>query len=161
MSKLFVRIAMVCLVFGVALSGVAKAEDFNGMRIYSVDAEFDDAKFNLENAIVDRGLAIAYSGKIGEMLARTAGEVEGSMPVFKHADFFLFCSAKITGGLAQSDPRNLGFCPFIVFVYETLAEPGKSYVGYRRPTIGGSDASKKAQVALDELLDGIVKEAAE
>jgi len=41
------------------------------------------------------------------------------------------------------------------------SEPEKIYVGYRRPVIIGSDASRKSLMAVDELLHKIVREATE
>jgi hypothetical protein len=59
----------------------------------------------------------------------------------------------------EADPVNVGFCPYVVFIYETAASPGTIHVGYRRPNLQGSAQSKAALQAVGKLLDGIAKDA--
>ena len=49
--------------------------------------------------------------------------------------------------------------PQIYWPPEHYGKPGETIVGYRRLSITGSDASKKALAQIDALLDGIVKDA--
>ena len=161
MSKALAGILVtIALLMAAALHPVS-ANSENGLRIYTIDEPFDDAKFNIENAIVDRGLKIDYTGHIGAMMERTAKDFPGAKQVYKNSEFFTFCSVPLTRTMVEAAPESVGFCPYIVFVYELLAEPGKSYVGYRRPVIFGSEASKKALTAIDGLLDSLVREAVE
>lgn len=139
----------------------AQAEERPGLKILSTDALFEDAAFELENAIIDRGLKIDYRGDIGKMMERTAADFGGDRSNYKNAKFITFCSVPLTRDMVKADPQNIGFCPYIVFVYELRTEPGKSYVGYRRPLASGSQASVTAVNAIDELLAAIVKQAAE
>ena len=131
------------------------------LHLFKVEAEFDDVKFDLENAIVNAGLKIIYHGNIGEMLARTGGEVGSKDKVYEHAEFFTFCSAPNSHATMNADPRNIGFCPYLLYVYQLSGDKGITYVGYRRPIAGGSDASKKALKTLDNFLEKLVKEAVE
>jgi hypothetical protein len=95
------------------------------------------------------------------MLERTRAAVDGAKKIYKHAEFFLFCSATISRATMEADPSNMSFCPYVIFFYELEKEPGKVYVGYRRPVIVGSEESKKSLMAVDDLLHTIVKEAIE
>ena len=153
------------MVFGVCLgfmaASIAHAAEKPGLKIFVADAEFEDAAFELENAIVDRGLNIDYRGQIGKMMERTAADFGGDRSNYKDAQFITFCSVALTRDMIKADPRNIGFCPYIVFLYELRTEPGKTYVGYRRPVATGSQASIDAVNAIDDLLSKIVQQATE
>jgi uncharacterized protein (DUF302 family) len=120
---------------------------------------FDDVKFELNNAIVGRGLVIDHTGQIGAMLARTGGDVGSDKPIYKHAEFLTFCSAKLSRQMMEADAANIAFCPYVVFVYETVGAPGEIVVGYRPPASQGNGASRDALGEIDKLLDGIIRDA--
>jgi uncharacterized protein (DUF302 family) len=62
--------------------------------------------------------------------------------------------------MMEADPTNMGFCPFVVFVYEPADKPGTVVVGYRQPSAGkGNDATKKVLAEIDTTLESIAKEA--
>ena len=143
-------VALACLTLG------ASADD---VRTYAKRAAFEDVKFELTNAIIDRGLAIDFTGQIGRMLERTGADVGSTKPLYKQAEFFAFCSAKLSRAMMEADLANVGFCPYVVFVYEAAEKPGETVIGYRRPSGSGSDASKKALAEIDALLDGIIRDA--
>ncbi len=131
------------------------------LRLLSTEGEFEEVKLFVQDAIVGQGLTINYNGDIGLMLSRTRAATGSSKVIYKNAEFFLFCSATISRGTMEADSTNIAFCPYIVYFYELDAEAGKVYVGYRRPEIVGSEASKKSLMAVDDLLLKIVKEATE
>ncbi|GBE42013.1 hypothetical protein BMS3Bbin10_00069 [bacterium BMS3Bbin10] len=130
------------------------------LRLYAAEGEFEDVKLFVEDAIISQGLTIDFRGHVGQMLERTRAAVGGSK-IYKRAEFFLFCSAVISRATMEADPSNISFCPYNIFYYELETEPGKIHVGYRRPAIVGSEASKKSLAAVDDLLDKIVREATE
>ena len=134
----------------------AQAQD---IRSYSKNAAYDDIKFELTNAIIERGLTIDHTGAIGKMLERTGADVGSDKPLYKQAEFFSFCSAKLSRQMMEADLRNVGYCPYVVFLYQPADNEGEIVVGYRRPTPSGNEASKKALAENDALLDGIVKAA--
>jgi hypothetical protein len=134
----------------------ASAQD---VRSYAKKAAYDDVKFELTNAIIARGLTVDYTGEIGRMLERTGADVGSAKPLYAQAEFFTFCSAKLSRAMMEADLANVGFCPYVVFMYEAAGKPGETVVGYRRPALVGSDASKAALAEIDALLDGIVKDA--
>jgi hypothetical protein len=138
-------------VAAMALAALSVAAPAQEIRTY--------AKFELTNAIIGRGLTIDYTGQIGKMLERTGADVGSTKPLYAHAEFMTFCSAKLSRAMMEADAANIAFCPYVVFVYEAADKPGETVVGYRRPTPVGNEASKKALAEIDALLDGIVKEA--
>jgi uncharacterized protein (DUF302 family) len=148
---------------GIAIGGatVAAAQTVpEGVSAYQVEAAFEDVRFDLENAIVNQGLVIDYVSHIGDMLARTSGDVGGSKQIFLQAQSMLFCSADLSRKAMEADATNIAYCPYSVFVYETPDAPGVITVGYRQLTLTGSEESKKAIAAVNALLDVIARETA-
>ena len=129
------------------------------LKTYSKKGGYEDVKFELNDAIIRRGLAIDYTGHINKMLERTGADVGSTKRVYNNAEFFMFCSAKLSRDMIEADPANVGYCPYVIFLYEAADKPGEIVVGYRRPQPKGDAASQKALAAIDTLLDGIVKEA--
>ncbi len=134
----------------------AKALD---LKTFEKSAPFDDVKFDLANAITNRGLVADFTGNVGGMLARTGQDVGSTVQIYKHSEYVVFCSARLSREMMEADAANAGYCPFVMFLYETAAAPGKVVVGYRRFPQGGNEASRKAFAAIEALLDGIAKEA--
>lgn len=134
----------------------AQAQD---LVIRSKQAAFDDVKFELQNAIVGRGLTVETNGDVAGMLARTGADIGSTRQIYKQAEYFSFCSAKLSRATMEADPANLGFCPYVVFMYETAAAPGTVHVGYRKHQPQGSAESRAALAEIDTLLDGIVGDA--
>ncbi len=147
------------LVAAVGMIALAAAAAGQEVRSYSKKAAFDDVKFELTNAIIARGLTVDYTGAIGKMLERTGADVGSAKPLYANAEFFTFCSAKLSRAMMEADLGNVGFCPYVVFIYEAAGKPGETVVGYRRPAMVGSDASKAALAEIDKLLDGIATDA--
>lgn len=149
--------------FAVALSlaGMLVAPAHAGeVRLLEKKAAYDDVRSDLANAIVNRGLVNDYTGNIGRMLERTGADVGSTKPIYKAAEYMTFCSAKFSRTMMEADPANMGFCPFVMFVYESAAQPGTVVVGYRRPQAASGNAATKAVLAeIDGLLESIAKEA--
>ncbi|MDX2204763.1 MAG: DUF302 domain-containing protein [Hyphomicrobiaceae bacterium] len=134
----------------------ARAQD---LRTYAKAAAFDDVKFELNNAIIAKGLVIEATGAIGAMLERTGPDIGATTPIYRNAEYLTFCSAVLSRRMMEADPVNVGYCPYVVFIYERVDRPGETVVGYRRPPQGSSDAARKAFADIDKLLDDIVREA--
>ncbi len=161
-GKTFLAAGIALGLGGAAIAAdVAKGGPMEGVTVYSVQGDYDDVRFALENAIVNRGLVIDYVSHIGEMLSRTGADVGGSKAIFKNAESMLFCSAVLSRAAMEADPANLAYCPYAVFVYEAADTPGEIMVGYRQVSETGSEASKKALADVNTLLDDIAKEASE
>lgn len=131
-----------------------------GVTGHSVSAAYEDVRFDLESAIVNRGLVIDYTSHIGAMLARTSEDVGGTKTIFTNAEAMLFCSAVLSRKVMEADAGNIAYCPYVVFVYETPDAEGEVTVGFRRLAETGSDASRAAIAEINALLEAIVGEAA-
>lgn len=145
----------------IATSATASAQSIpEGVTAYQVEAEFEDVRFDLENAIVNRGLVIDYVSHIGDMLNRTAKDVGGGKQIYMQAQSMLFCSADLSRKAMEADAINIAYCPYAVFVFEQPDKPGTVTVGYRNLAETGSDASKAAIASVNALLDSLAREAA-
>ncbi len=156
------RLILVIAFLGIAATGVTAQPA--GKMHYSAKGSFEDVLFDLKDAVVNRGLVIDYTGHVDKMLERTAkaaGSITsaGSKSPYLNAKYIQFCSAKLTHQAVSANPFNLAICPYVVFIFETRAEPGKIVVGYRRPMPGPSKRSKEALAKIDKLLDDIAREA--
>jgi uncharacterized protein (DUF302 family) len=127
--------------------------------VYVKKGSFDDVRFELSNAIVGKGLVIDYNGKVGEMLARTGADVGSTKPIYKQAEYFSFCSAKLSRAMMEAEPANVALCPYVMFVYELAGKPGEIMVGYRKLPTGGPAAGKVAISEIYALLDGLARAA--
>ncbi|RKT63041.1 uncharacterized protein DUF302 [Azonexus fungiphilus] len=114
---------------------------------------FADARDAVVTAIENRGLVINYTGRIGEMLERTAGDLGATRRVYRHAEVVEFCSASLSRQMVEADPQDIVNCPFTIAVYTLAEAPGGTWIAYRKP--GGKSAD-----ALEKLLRDIVDEAA-
>jgi len=163
MSGFFGKI-LIAAGMAATLSGAAMAADMPPSEVtttYTVQGDFEDVRFALENAIVNRGLVVDYVSHIGDMLARTGADLGATKDIYTNAQSMLFCSAVLSRAAMEADPANIAFCPYGVFVYETADNPGTVVVGYRNLTETGDEASKKAIADVNALLNDIVKEASE
>ncbi|POF29150.1 DUF302 domain-containing protein [Roseibium marinum] len=130
-----------------------------GVTAYEIEGAFDDIRFDLENAIVNRGLVIDYVSHIGDMLARTGEDVGGNKQIFSNAQAMLFCSANLSRKAMEADAANIAYCPYTLFVYETPDAAGKVTVGFRQLSASGSKESRAAIADVNALLDEIAREA--
>jgi hypothetical protein len=121
---------------------------------YEVDASFEDATLNVQDAIINRGLVVDYVARVGDMLNRTADDVGAEQKVYASADVHIFCSATLSRKMMEADVTNVGHCPYGIFVYALADHPGTTHIGYRRMPAG-------VMSEVENLLDEIAREAAE
>jgi len=134
--------------------------DPNPVVTHSKRAKFEDVRDDLKLAIEGKGLVIDYQSYVNRMLERTGKDVGSARKLYADAQAFVFCSAALSRETMEADPANVALCPYSIMVYETVTEPGKVTVSYRRPwRPDGSAASKAALADVDKLLDGIAREA--
>jgi uncharacterized protein (DUF302 family) len=124
-------------------------------------AEFDDVRMDLGNAILATGVTIQSQGNIAAMLGKTAGDLGATATVYARAEFISICSAHYSRALMEADPSNLAFCPFTVFAYEAKAKLGEIVVGYRPVVVptGQGRAAHAAAAEINALLTRIVEQA--
>ena len=103
----------------------------DGFFTVDVQAEYDDVVFNVEQAITNQGLVIDHVSHIGEMLSRTMGDVGGKKELFTNAQVFSFCSATVSRDVMEAKLRNIQFCPYGIYVYQSAEEGAPVTVGYR------------------------------
>ncbi|PCJ96166.1 MAG: DUF302 domain-containing protein [Hyphomicrobiales bacterium] len=146
------------LALSLGLCAPAMAEERDGYVSYTIEADFEDVYFDLQDAIITQGLVVDHIGNVDDMLARTSDTVGGSSP-YLHAKYLQFCSATLTHEAVQADPNNLAVCPYVVFAYETSSNPGTVVTGYRIPTLGSSPETVAVFAKVRALMDSIVQEA--
>ncbi|HRO16070.1 MAG TPA: DUF302 domain-containing protein [Paracoccus sp. (in: a-proteobacteria)] len=135
-----------------ATGGAAAGE--NAPYARQVEGSFADVAFAVEQAITNEGLVIDSTNHVGAMLSRTKGDVGGAKDLYTEADTYNFCSAIQSRQAMEADIANIQFCPYSIFIYETVAEPGNIVVGHR--VYPG-----EAMAGVNELLTRIVDTAAE
>lgn len=138
---------------------VHAADDMLPMK--TVEAAFDTVFQDLTDAVVNRGLVIDYTGHVDTMLSRTASVAGSGKSPYANARYMQFCSATLTHEAVAADASNISMCPYLLFAYETTAEPGKVVVGFRPPDLRGDDASKAVKQKVEKLLGEIISEAAD
>ena len=114
--------------------------------VTAFDGTFEDAKFSVESAIVDRGLVIDYVSHVGDMLNRTGADVGSDAQIFSEADVFIFCSAVVSREMMEADPMNIVHCPYGIFVAESA---DGVIIGYRQYPDG---PMQKVQTLLAEIV---------
>ena len=144
------------VVLGLVAAGTVVAEAF---QTRTKAGNYEDVKFELTNAIIERGLVIDHTGNVGAMLDRTGADVGSTKKLYRNAEYFVFCSAKLSRDMMEADPANMGLCPFIVFIYEREDKPGQIVVGLHNPTVRGSAVSEAAIAGVQRLLRDIVAQA--
>lgn len=146
----------IVVVLGLVVAGTWTAEAFTTR---SKSSSYEDVKFDLTNAIIERGLVIDHTGNVGGMLERTGADVGSTKKLYRTAEYFVFCSAKLSRDMMEADPANMGLCPFVVFMYEREDKPGEIVVGFHNPIARGNPGSEAAITAVRTLLSDIIVEA--
>ena len=157
-----VLLTFVTITLGLAAAqtpAAKKVKETDWQVLFVTDGEFKEVKENVELAITGQGLVIDGIATVGTMLERTKEDLGFSKQIYGGGDVFEFCSALLSRKMMEADPTNLVFCPYTIHVYDVPEQPGKVYVGYRRPQLVGNDASQAALKEVDDLLLSIVKEA--
>ncbi|TVP71399.1 MAG: DUF302 domain-containing protein [Rhodobacteraceae bacterium] len=103
----------------------------DGFFTVDIDAEFQDVVMDVEDAITNQGLVIDSISYVGQMLARTGPDLDADVELFKDAQIFSFCSATLSREVMEAKLRNLQFCPYNVYVYQSAEEGAPVVVGYR------------------------------
>jgi len=131
----------------------------SGMVVRDVKGSFSDIKERVLFALEIRGLVLNYTAHVGTMLERTGRDIGRPRAIYREAQVLEFCSAVVSRGTMEADPRNIVFCPYSIAIYTLPEAPGKVYVAYRKPPAAGSSRSAKALGAVGKLLDEIADEA--
>jgi uncharacterized protein (DUF302 family) len=159
--KLNFTLASIALAAAVSVAPVSVLGGAPSDTIKTVTGDFDEVFGDLQDAVINRGLVIDYVGDVGKMLERTAEAAKGSdtKAPYLNARYLQFCSAVLTHEAVGADVHNLAMCPYVVFAYQTRAEPGEVSVGYRQITLAPAAPSQAAQAKVHALLQAVVNEA--
>jgi len=114
------------------LAGPALADGFFTIE---VTGEFEDVALDVEDAITNRGLVIDSVSHVGDMLARTGADLGAETELFAGARIFSFCSATLSREAMEYDLRNLQYCPYNVYVFQSAEEGAPVIVGYREANV--------------------------
>lgn len=150
-----IRLMILCVLHSVQLSYAATPT----VQMRTVRGEFSDIKERVVMALENRGLVLNYTARVGEMLDRTGRDLGVDRRVYDKAESLEFCSAAISRGTMEADPRNIAFCPYAISIYTLPRSPGAVYVVYRVPEISGTGSSADALRRVEKLLSDIVAEA--
>ncbi|MGD2119499.1 MAG: DUF302 domain-containing protein [Chromatiales bacterium] len=126
-----------------------------------VEGRFVEILSAVKQAIQGRGINIAHTLPASAMLSRTGPAYGINDHVYAHAESIEFCSAKISHKLAKANPENIILCPFTISVYVLSSDPEHVRLSYRVPFTREDDASQEAITEMEELVSGIVAEAAD
>ena len=151
-------ISIIILVVTLISSPLLYGGEIPDLKIYQTTGEFADVRQDLVDAIIGQGYVIDYNGRPSEMLKRTRKDV-GGKPLYLEAEYLVFCSALLSRKTMESDIRNVGYCPYILTVYETKQNPGTIYISYRKLT--SSSNGDSSLVAVEQKLDEIAREVVE
>lgn len=157
MNKSFTTLLMSITLASMALTVQAKDLDDSVVHV-TANADYADIRTDVESAILNQGFVIDLIANVGDMLNRTAADVGIDNPVYKHAETWQFCSAKLSHEMVLADPLNIAFCPYVIFAYETVQSPGEVTVGYRRPVSDGSGATSDALNIVEQRLLAILND---
>lgn len=155
-------VAAAVLVLNFVFLPLVFASDDRGYTIKYKEADFEDVFLDVQDAIINRGLVIDYTGHINKMLERTADAATdgtGTKTPFRNAKFLQFCSSVLTHEVVRIKPQNLATCPYVIFVYQTIEKPNQVAVGFRNPELRIPGPTRLVMEKLDVLLNEIVAEA--
>jgi len=148
------------IIFTLPFASLSVLADNSSVKSYTFEAAYEDALFDLGEALINKGLVIDHKAAVVSMLNRTAKDVGASKTIYKNGEVIEFCSAKLSRDAMEADPLNMAFCPYSMFIYETTANPGQITVGYKILGGASSEASKKALAAVNKIMDEMVRETA-
>jgi uncharacterized protein (DUF302 family) len=149
------RTGLMLVLFAALGVGAAPANAVDSVSFTRKGASYEDVRLDLENAVIAEGLKIDYRGNIADMLKRTGPDVGSNQPIYQQAEFFTFCSAKLSRQMMEADPANMSQCPYVVFIYQRAATSQEVVVGYRR--VNAEGRGKKALDEINKLLDRVVQ----
>lgn len=137
------------------------AADQDLLKTRVVKRAYADVRIDIQNAIINQGLKIDFNGRLGDMLKRTASDVGAKGDLYVDAEYFTFCSSKLSRGMMDADPVNLGLCPYTMFIYQRAGTTDEVTIGYKGMPMRGDEGSRKSLGEINALLDKILDDASQ
>lgn len=160
MAGAFALFALIAGCVGWGGNALAAGGD-DPLRTKTIERGYADVRVDLQNAIINQGLTIDYNGKLGDMLKRTAKDVGAKGDLYVDAEYFTFCSSRLSRKMMDADPLNMGLCPYMMFLFERIGDGGKVTVGYKEMPMRGDNGSQESLKEINALLQAILEEATE
>ena len=85
-----------------SISSLAQ-EGNSTIKSYEFEGSYEDALFDLGEALINKGLVIDNQAKVANMLNRTAKDVGATKTVYKNGEVLEFCSAKLSRNAMEAD----------------------------------------------------------
>lgn len=157
MARLLAVLGCIC---GLVVTAVYGSTPSAGpVARYVIEGKFENVRDDVRLAIENRGLMVEQASHVNDMLVRTGKDLGATKQIYLEAEAYSFCSAVTSRAMMEADPHNIAYCPFVIAVYVLPREPNRVYVAYRRPEPAGNVKARQALRSVEELLDGIVREA--
>jgi len=128
------------------------------MVSYKIEDSFENVKLDIEAAVAAQGIKINNISYIGKMLKRTAKDLGATQEIFHDAVAIEFCSATVSRNMMQTNPHNIIFCPYIIYIYALPLKPDTVYVAYRRLDTSPTKDSNTVLNEVEKLLEDIISE---
>ncbi|MBT3195497.1 MAG: DUF302 domain-containing protein [Candidatus Ruthia sp.] len=123
-----------------------------------VEAEYQDVRDDLVDAVKGKGLNIAGVFHASEMLSNTKSVFNFRKNIYKNAEIIEFCSAGISHDISRANHLNILLCPFKIAVFNLEKDPKKVYVVWAAPE-AIDEKSKKAVLKIGGLISAIIEDA--
>ncbi len=123
-----------------------------------VEAEYQDIRDDLLDAVKGKGLNIAGVFHASEMLNNTKSVFNFRRNIYKNAEIIEFCSAGISHDISRANPLNILLCPFKIAVFNLEKDPKKVYVVWATPE-AIDEKSKKGIARIQGLISSIIEDA--
>ena len=94
--KNFLFIFLFALLFGCTFAAAEQPEQIGPALVYQAEMDFEDAKFNLVDAIEAQGMVISSTSHAQTMLERTAESVNGKGNIYDKAEIIQFCKVDLS-----------------------------------------------------------------
>lgn len=149
-------IFMVCYSLTLSVAGYSSEPQ---LKTVTVSGDFRDINDSVKQAIEGRGIHIAHTLPVSDMLNRTGDDYGIEEDVFIHAETVEFCDARLSHELVQENPENILLCPFTISIYVLKNDPDHVHLSYRRPFALPDDDSRSLIQKMVQLMDGVISEA--
>ncbi|MGB5278001.1 MAG: DUF302 domain-containing protein [Gammaproteobacteria bacterium] len=153
-QTLFLLMLAVHISLGINTSSLATNDNIVTVK---VKGDFMDMAANVRAAITGKGINISNIVHASQMLNRTGPAFGYNNNVYRDAETYEFCSARISHKLARIHPDNIVMCPFTISVYVLSDEPEFVRLSYRIPT--GKPGTEAIVEEIGELIQSIIEEA--